>query len=131
MHRRVVLFGHHLKLGLKQFGHLFRFYSRVNERTNSAANEMQQMMVMLHLRIFAEDAAFFWLRDVRLEGKHAVAPGGSQQVVQTLKRILVRLLVVRGPFETGEQALNQVDEDLFWRAHNESPHRGPADREDL
>ena len=42
----------------------------IDERTNSAADEMEQVMVVLNLRILAEDAAFF--REVLKEGRSLI-----------------------------------------------------------
>ena len=57
------------------------------KRAHAAANEMQQVMVVQHFRILSENAALFRLRQVRLEGQHAIAASKTEQIVQALERL--------------------------------------------
>ena len=99
VHRRMMLFFHHLEFRLQQLGDLFRLDRRIDQRPHAAADEMQQVMVVRDLRVLAEDAALFRIRNVRLERQHAVAAGQPQQIVQALERFFVGRLVVGRAFD--------------------------------
>jgi hypothetical protein len=67
VHRRVVLFGHDAKFRIQHLADLFRLNRGIHQRTHAAADEVQQMMIVLNQRILRKNAALFRLRNVRLE----------------------------------------------------------------
>ena len=126
-----MLFFHHLQLGLQQLGHLLRLDRGVDQRPHAAADEVQQVMIVQQPSDTCEDAALFRLRDVRLEGEHAVAPRQAEQIVQALECFFVGRLVERRAFDRCQHAFHQVDEHLLRRADDQPAERGTADRDEL
>ena len=78
----------HREFDFQESGDLFGLYGRIDERPHAAANEVEQMMIVLHLRVFGENAAFFRLRNMRFECEHAVASCKTEQIVHALERLL-------------------------------------------
>src|SRR4051812_27113650 len=101
------------KLDLQQPGDLLRLYRGVDQWSHSAADEVEQMMVVLHFWIFSEDRAFFRLRDMRFECEHTIAAGEAEQIVHALECLLVGNLVVRRALDRRDKAFNQINESLL------------------
>ena len=66
-----------------------------------------------------------------LQCQQAVAPRLGHQLVHGLEQLFIGLLLEGRPLNRLQNALDQIDQDLFGRHDDQRPHRGAANRDNF
>ncbi len=123
----VVLF----QLQFQQRLQLMRLDVAADHQAQAVGDEVDQVVVGLHLGVVAEQRALGWAFDVVFQRHEAFAAGLVEQFIEQAEHIDVVLLLVARALEHANHGLQGLLDRLGRRAHQESAERGTADDDQL